>query len=160
MTLRNYQPSDCRETARLFYETVHTINARDYTREQLDAWAPENQDLGEWNRRFLEHRSVVAVDQGQILGFGDLAPDGYLDRLFVHKDFQRQGIASAICQYLEQDFAGTITTHASITAKPFFLARGYQVVREQQVCCRSVWMTNYVMEKREIVNKYQMLCEF
>lgn len=65
MTLRNYQPSDCRETARLFYETVHTINARDYTQEQLDAWAPESRDLEEWNRRFLEHRSVVAVDQGQ-----------------------------------------------------------------------------------------------
>lgn len=147
MTLRNYQPSDCRETAWLFYETVHTINARDYTQEQLDAWAPESRDLEEWNRRFLEHRSVVAVDQGQILGFGDLAPDGYLDRLFVHKDFQRQGIASAICQYLEQDFAGAITTHASITAKPFFLARGYRVVREQRVLCRGVWMINYVMEK-------------
>ena len=50
MTLRNYQPSDCRETARLFYETVHTINARDYTQEQLDAWAPESRDLEEWNR--------------------------------------------------------------------------------------------------------------
>ena len=147
MTLRNYQPSDCRETAWLFYETVHTINARDYTQEQLDAWAPESRDLEEWNRRFLEHRSVVAVEQGQILGFGDLAPDGYLDRLFVHKDFQRQGIASAICQYLEQDFAGAITTHASITAKPFFLARGYRVVREQRVLCRGVWMINYVMEK-------------
>ena len=147
MTLRNYQPSDCRETARLFYKTVHTINARDYTQEQLDAWAPENRDLGEWNRRFLEHRSVVAVDQGQILGFGDLAPDGYLDRLFVHKDFQRQGIASAICQYLEQGFAGTITTHASITAKPFFQGRGYRVVKAQQVQRQGILLTNYVMEK-------------
>ena len=48
----------------------------------------------------------------------------YLDRLYVHKDYQRRGIASAICDALEASMPGKpITTHASITAKPFFLQR-------------------------------------
>ncbi|XLP62824.1 GNAT family N-acetyltransferase [Gallibacterium anatis] len=45
---------------------------------------------------------------------------GYLDRLFVHKDHQRKGIASAICYKLEQSIKNMkITTAASITAKAF-----------------------------------------
>ena len=74
---------------------------------------------------------------------------GYLDRLYVHKDYQGQGIASAICDELERFAAGkTITTHATITAKPFFQHRGYRVVRKQEVIRRGVALTNFVMEKQ------------
>ena len=45
MVLRKYATADCGELVRLFYETVHTINVADYTKEQLDAWAPENVDF-------------------------------------------------------------------------------------------------------------------
>ena len=31
MIIRNYQPSDCKELSELFYRTVHTVNAKDYT---------------------------------------------------------------------------------------------------------------------------------
>ena len=44
--------------------------------------------------------------------------------------------------------ATVFTTHAALTARPFFLARGYQVVQEQQVERRGVLLTNFVMEKR------------
>lgn len=40
------------------------------------------------------------------------------------------------------------TTHASITARPFFEKRGYRVVRAQQVERQGLYLTNYVMEKR------------
>ena len=39
MIIRPYQPEDCEALARLFYETVHTVNAKDYTEQQLNAWA-------------------------------------------------------------------------------------------------------------------------
>jgi len=45
MTLRGYRPQDCALLAGLFYDTVHTVNARDYTLEQLDAWATGHPDL-------------------------------------------------------------------------------------------------------------------
>ena len=35
MFVRGYQMSDCKEITELFYNTVHTINAKDYTKEQL-----------------------------------------------------------------------------------------------------------------------------
>ena len=74
---------------------------------------------------------------------------GYLDRLYVHKDYQGQGIASAICDELERFAVGkTFTTHASITAKPFFQHRGYRVVCKQEVIRRGVALTNFIMEKQ------------
>lgn len=148
MTLREYDASDCGELADLFYQTVHSVNARDYTKEQLDVWATGTVDLQAWNQSFLEHITMIAVENGEIVGFGDIAPDGYLDRLYVHRDYQRKGIASAVCDQLEKVVsADRITTHASITAKPFFEKRGYRMVKEQQVSRKGILLTNYVMEK-------------
>ena len=148
MTLRDYTKTDCAELAELFYDTVHTVNAKDYTQEQLDAWATGKVNLEAWNESFQAHHTVVAEMDGKIVGFGDMDETGYLDRLYVHKDYQRRGVATAICDALEQNTeAAEFTTHASITARPFFEKRGYTVVREQQVERGGVWLTNFIMKK-------------
>lgn len=148
MFLRNYIPSDCEAMAELFFWTVHTVNAKDYTKEQLDVWATGQTDEEKWNRSFLEHDTVVAIEDGKIVGFGDMDQTGYLDRLYVHKDYQHQGIASAICDRLEDaSKAEHFTTHASITAKPFFEKRGYCVMKQQEVERGGILLTNYVMRK-------------
>ncbi len=148
MVVRDYLVSDCEEMAELFYQTVHCVNLGDYTNEQLDAWATGRVDLDAWNKSFLEHYTVVAVIDGEIVGFGDIDKSGYLDRLYVHKDHQREGIAAAICDKLEKSVDNAkFITHASITAKPFFEHRGYHVVRKQEVVRNNVALTNFVMEK-------------
>lgn len=149
MVIREYRPTDCEEIAELFYNTVHTINARDYTKEQLDVWATGRVDLEKWNQSFQEHFSIVALADKIIIGFGDIDETGYLDRLYVNKDFQGKGVATAICDKLEQVIQGKIVTHASITAKPFFYKRGYKVIKEQQVRRQGIALTNFVMEKNE-----------
>lgn len=193
MYLRKYHPSDCAALAALFYETIHTVNARDYPQEQLDAWADGHVDLDAWNASFLAHNTYVAVQEcdgaddidsrasdstdtapgktggspasALIIGFGDMDDTGYLDRLYVHKDYQGRGVATAICDRLEEDFClsrgrllqnsavqkrknDTFTTHASITARPFFEKRGYTVVKAQQVVRKGISIRNYIMRKR------------
>ncbi len=149
MEIRKYLQSDCRELTELFYNTVHTVNAKNYTEEQLNVWASGEVDLEKWNQSLQEHFSIVAVENGTIVGFGDINDTGYLDRLFVHTDYQKKGIATAICNQLEQSVQGNIITHASITARPFFEKRGYTVVKEQQVERQGIFLTNYVMIKLE-----------
>ncbi|MCI9185441.1 MAG: GNAT family N-acetyltransferase [Lachnospiraceae bacterium] len=148
MEIRMYRPSDCKILTGLFYNTVHTVNARDYTEEQLNVWATGEVDLEKWNQSLQEHFSVVAVDNGTVVGFGDIDHTGYLDRLFVHADYQGKGVGTAICNQLEQAVQGTIVTHASITAKPFFEKRGYSVMKEQSVERQGIFLTNYRMEKK------------
>ncbi len=102
MQLREYIPSDCAQLAELFHQTVHSVNAKDYTQEQLDAWATGEVDFQAWDESFRTHRTIVATENGAIVGFGDMDESGYLDRLYVRKDYRRQGIASAICDELER----------------------------------------------------------
>ena len=73
---------------------------------------------------------------------------GYLDRLYIHADYQGQGIATAICDRLESAItAERFCTQASITARPFFEKRAYCVRQSQQVERRGVLLKNYLMEK-------------
>ena len=113
----------------------------------MDVWATGTVDLKEWDKSFTEHYTIVAIDNNIIVGFGDIDKTGYLDRLYVHADYQGKGVATAICNRLEQAVQGKITTHASITAKPFFEKRGYKVVKEQQVERQGIYLINFCMEK-------------
>lgn len=107
------------------------MNCKDYTPKQLNVWATGEVDIAKWNNSFLAHESFVAVEENKIVGFGDIDHTGYLDRLYVHKDRQGKGIATALCEKLENTVCTQkIVTHASITAKPFFEKRGYAVVKE------------------------------
>ena len=138
MELRPYTSRDLEAILALFYRTVHTVNARHYTPEQLDAWADGKPDAGRWDTSLRAHHSLVA----------GMDETGYLARLYVHPDHQGQGVATALCDALEgASGAPAFLTHASITARPFFEKRGYRVVREQQVERQGVLLTNYVMEK-------------
>lgn len=149
MLIRKYQSSDCNELSELFYNTVHTVNAKDYSKEQLNVWATGQIDLKKWNQSFQEHFTLVAVDNEIIIGFGDIDYMGYLDRLFVHSEYQGKGVAAAICNKLEQAVdVDKITTYASITARPFFEKRGYRVIRKQQVIRNGIYLINYLMENK------------
>lgn len=130
MEIRRYLPSDLAQISQLFYDTVHRVNAIDYSKEQPDVWATGLLNLAAWNESFLAHYTLVAVASNNVIaGFGDITREGYLDRLYVHKDYQGQGIATALCNELENAIeSDKFTTHASITAKPFFERRGYQVI--------------------------------
>ena len=148
MNIRKYLSSDLSELIAMFYNTVHTVNAADYTEEQLDAWT-SNLNAEKWGSSLAEHYSLVAVDSGKIVGFGDIDLErAYLDRLYTHSDYQGMGIASAICCRLEEQCPHrTIVTHASITARRFFENRGYHTVAKQSVERSGVFLTNYIMEK-------------
>lgn len=148
MTLRPYQTGDLAAIAALFYESVHTLCRGDYTKEQLNAWAPGPIDEEAWDASFRAHHTLVAEENGALLGFADMAEDGYLDRLYVHPAHTRKGVATALVNALETARpAAQFTTHASMTARPFFEKRGYRVEKEQQVVRRGVTLTNFVMKK-------------
>jgi len=149
ITLRNYTDADAAELLNLYRQTIRTVNSRDYDSEQIAAWASDAIELEPWGTRFNDRFAYVAQLQNQTVGFADMDAKGYLDRLFVSAAHQRQGIAKLLLCRLIADAreAGiaTITTAASITAKPFFERFGFQVLQQQSVSCRGVWLTNYRM---------------
>ena len=134
MLIKSYEKEFFIDICTLFYETVHSVNAGDYSESQLEAWAPKDNDYSHLKTALEKNWTLVAIEDGVIIGFADIEDTGYLDHLFVHRDYQGKGVATALCNEIEEkgNF-NEIETHASITAFPFFEKRGYKVVREQIV---------------------------
>jgi len=107
--------------------------------------------LAYWNDRFSRDHAVVAEKAGVIVGIGTAKPPAYFDMLYVHKGYQRIGVAALIADEIERllrdNGTTVITVDASITAKPFFKKRGYAVLREQSVETRGQFLTNFKMKK-------------
>lgn len=145
--------NDLDAATKLFRDTVHTVNARDYTPKQLDAWASrDEQCLTQIAEKLSEQQTDGLKECGILIGFGSLDDKGDIDMLFVHKDRQRQGVAKAILRELErlalERGKQTVSTFASVTARPFFERMGYAVERENVVDRDGVSLVNFLMSKQ------------
>ncbi|MGH2415759.1 MAG: GNAT family N-acetyltransferase [Microcystaceae cyanobacterium] len=104
-----------------------------------------------WSEVCLKIFTYVADEEGMIVGFGELEPNGHIDCFYCHKNYQRRGVGRQIYQAIEAKTfelgLDCLFTEASITAKPFFQHMGFSVVKEQQVTRRGETFTNYTMEK-------------
>lgn len=153
ITIRNYRYSDVPQISRLYYETVHHINARDYSPEQITAWAPYVYSNAFWLGRFKNYDCVlVAEAREHVVGFAELEANGRIDCFYVHHQLQRRKIGTALIAELERLAAnrGIHRLHAavSISARPFFEKTGFTALRELNKHYRTAWFRQYLMEKR------------
>jgi putative acetyltransferase len=151
MKIRFATPDDLNGITRLFYATVNKINRRDYTQEQVEAWAAAALDLDYWRAKLVELYFWVAEGEDELLGFASLTPEGYLDHIFVNDQRQGEGVASALLDEVEaqarQLKLPSITSDVSITAKPFFEKQGFTVQRENRKQLKGLEFVNFSMEK-------------
>ena len=151
MLIRLFTEADASNLRQLYHDTIHAVNARDYTQDHLNIWAPTTYDLAEWQATFKDNICFVAELNNTIVGFADTTQSGYLERFFVHKDYQGQGIGSALMKAIIAEIThrhGTeILTQASITAKPFFEHYGFELMEEQRESVGDLVFINYLMCK-------------
>ena len=151
MRVRTYEISDTKQIVKLFYDTVHEVNIRDYTKAQVDAWAPADIDIESWTKSLSSKFTFVAEEGETIVGFGQLEGNGHIDCFYCHKDFQRQGIGRIILEQIDAKARNSgikkLFTEASITAKAFFESYGFMVVKKQEVERRGQKFINFAMEK-------------
>jgi putative acetyltransferase len=151
--IRAYEARDASAIARLFYETVRSVNRADYSEEQVEAWAPAVPDEQAWHARMSEpdRRTLVAEEDDEVVGFAELEDDGHLDMIYLRGGAVGRGVGRRLYEAVEGEARGSgvgrIFAEVSITARPFFERHGFRVVREQRVSLRGVEMTNFAMEK-------------
>lgn len=150
MQLRRATANDVEQLKTLYFNTILTVNVKDYNQEQVAAWASTADRTENLLKRIREQHFYVTYNAETVItGFASLAKDGYLDMMYVHKDFQRMGIATLLINKIfetARELAlATLITEASITAKPFFEKHGFTVLEEQTVFIKEVPLKNYRM---------------
>lgn len=152
ISTRAYQPADAKALAAIFYHTIHQINCQDYTQAQLDVWAPKTRlDHTGWVSKWEKLVPIVAVVDEQVVGFTEFEPTGHIDCFYVHHEWIGKGVGTALMQTVELQAAEKnirrLYLESSITAKPFFEAKGFKVLKQQTIERKGVSLTNFVMEK-------------
>ena len=151
MDIRPYKESDIPEIARIYFNTIHRINSRDYTQEQIRAWAPTIYGDTYWAQRFARRRVLVAENRDRVLGFTEYEPSGHIDCFYVHHEHQHQGVGSALMKRVEEEFQSLNVHRAfaevSLTARAFFESRGFRVVEERNQEFRDVSFKLFLMQK-------------
>lgn len=152
MEFREYKNTDLHAVIDLFYVTVHEVNKNDYSEEQLDAIAPKDANEYHWEKSLEKNHTIVVEEDDKLIAFGNIGKTGYLDRLYVHPDYLRKGIASKLVEELEEyakkHGSHVINVTSSITSKAFFESKGYAVIEEQINERRGERLLRYLMEKK------------
>lgn len=152
MEFREYKNTDLHAVMDLFYVTVHEVNKNDYSEEQLDAIAPKDANEYHWEKSLEKNHTIVVEEDDKLIAFGNIGKTGYLDRLYVHPDYSRKGIASKLVEELEEyakkHGSHVINVTSSITSKAFFESKGYAVIEEQINERRGERLLRYLMEKK------------
>jgi putative acetyltransferase len=149
--LRALRRGDEYALRKVFYSSVHELASQDYTAEQLAAWAPEAYDVAPWAERIRSNPPFIADASGVVAGFAVLLADGTIDQFFVGSAFAGQGVARLLMTHIHQQAArrglAELQADVSLTAEPFFLMSGFEVVQRQQVAMGNVVLANAKMSK-------------
>lgn len=151
--LRKAGISDAPELNKLYQNTILSVNRKDYSQEETEDWASCGNSLQNSEDSIANQYFIVAENKNkQIVGFSSIRQDGYLHTMFIHKDYQRQGIASLLYKQIEkyalENDIKRITSEVSITAKGFFEKQGFTVDEKQKRKANKLALTNYKMSKR------------
>lgn len=148
-TIRRWTPDDTEELGEVFRRSIREVASRDYRPAQIEAWAAGPPD---WSDRMAKRTTSVAEEDGRPIGFIQYDPPDHVDLIYVHPERQRRGVATALLAALEAEARSRgvtlLNVEASITSRPFFAARGYEVITPQIVTARGQDFLNYRMSKR------------
>ena len=154
MLLRRYEEKDTLQLCDIYYNTIHTVNKFDYTKEELEAWAPSNsyneetykKDTARWNKI----RPFVVEENGVIYGFAELENEGHINCFFVHHEHQGKGVGKMLAKACINEAKALgykeIVTEVSITAKAFFLNQGFTLISPTLCDISGLNMKYYIMK--------------
>jgi putative acetyltransferase len=149
--IRQATLADIEQVTALYRDTIATVNAKHYNLEQTTVWAGRWVNTSAWIDKITDQHFLVAETERLITGFGSITTSGHVNMLFVHSAYQGMGIARKLFNALQtfaiQQQYNSLTTDASITARPVFEHFGFSVIKAQTVVLEGVELINYQMQK-------------
>lgn len=135
--IRKAKLTDLDAIRQLFYNTITTVNTKDYTPRQIEVWASGYADIDRWKAKLNSQQFFVYEEANTICAFTSLKGIDYIDHLYVSQHHLGKGIATKLLTFIETEAirkgAEVIKSDVSITARPFFEAKGYSVINQNHI---------------------------
>jgi len=151
VALRPFLPADGRACAIIFRSAIEELAEEDYSEDQCEAWAASADDEGAFVSGLASHLTLVATEEGDVVGFASLKSDSHVEMLYVHPAHARMGVATvlmdALIKLARARGAKTLTGDVSDTAKPLFDRLGFQSQKRNLVLKGEEWLGNTSMSK-------------
>ena len=137
IVIRRATSEDVEEMEKIFVTCVKTLNIKDYTDEQIEIMLTFC-DAQLYLEEIKAGSSIFVAEAQSIVGFASLAKSrGHIDDLFVDPNYTRQGIGTLLLKTLEQvalrKQRSQLSVTASLTARPFYLSRGFKYIKVSQI---------------------------
>lgn len=151
ITIRGYRSDDAPALWAVYFSAIRETAAKDYSPEQIAAWAPETFDQSRWATRMAGIAPFVAERDGIVVGYADVQPNGYIDHFFVAGHAGHQGVGTSLMRQIHShaDSAGltSLFSDVSITARGFFERWDFAVEQPQSLVVAGISLRNYRMRK-------------
>jgi len=150
--VREFQPGDEPALRLVFESAIHEVAIRDYTPEQINAWAPRQFDPALWAQRMQGIAPFVAELEGVIVAYADVQSSGYIDHFFVSACANGQGIGGRLMRRIHERAdelrITELTSEVSRTAQPFYMHFGFEIVDNHVNEVRGVGIEYAAMRKQ------------
>lgn len=145
--IEEYSSEKILELWDVYFSSIRMVCSKDYSKEQIEAWAPESFDMTIFERKMSILDPFLAICDEKVVGYSDLQSDGLIDHFFVHGDFQEKGVGTRLMNAIldKGESYPKLYSNVSHTAKPFFLKHGFSVVNVKNEEIRGALIENNLM---------------
>ena len=149
ITIEKYNAEMIPELWKVYFTSIRMVCRNDYSKKQIEAWAPESFDLNTFKEKMDKINPFVAMLDEKVIAYSDLQSDGLIDHFYVHGEFQGKGVGTKLMKTILNQGKSypRLYSHVSHTAKSFFLKHGFSVVKVKHEKIRNMSIENNLMVK-------------
>jgi putative acetyltransferase len=144
-------PQEGEMLADLFVASVMELGADWYDEDELAAWVSAADDVAAFGARLAAMLTLIAVKDGEPVGFVALKGGDEIAMLYVAPDHAGEGVGTALVRAIEtlaaHRGAKRLGVDATDNAKPLFDKLGYVAERRNTVDVGGVWLANTTLVK-------------
>ncbi|WP_165495719.1 GNAT family N-acetyltransferase [Marinobacter halodurans] len=129
--IRRFRPEfDCAAVGALYRQSITELGAASYEQAVIEVWRKWGENTQAIALTLSQGQTLIAQHSGRIAGFAQRHPDNHINMLYVHPDFARRGIASALLEELlisaRRERVRELSVNASRVSRSLFEKHGFK----------------------------------
>ena len=151
MNLKQITKKDQLDLKKIYFDSIISIDARIYNKEQKRAWASQAWDNKIFDLTIKEGQGWLINDKKKKIAFASRYPNNRIALLYCKGDSQRKGYGTKLLHKLEKDAKAEglpgLSTEASLISYKLFLRNNWEIIRKEKIIIKNIIFERYKMFK-------------